>query len=71
MGCRRLTILSDAYAAAFYERNGAIRFGVAPSDAVPGRMLPLFEIRLDLGAEMADVLWSMSAQDRNVTRRAK
>ncbi len=46
-GARRLTILSDPYAAAFYERNGAIRIGVAPSDAVPGRMLPLFEIRLD------------------------
>jgi N-acetylglutamate synthase-like GNAT family acetyltransferase len=46
-GARRLTILSDPYAAAFYERNGAIRIGVAPSDAIPGRMLPLFEIRLD------------------------
>ena len=46
-GARRLTILSDPYAASFYERNGAIRIGVAPSDAVPGRMLPLFEIRLD------------------------
>ena len=47
-GARRLTILSDPYAAAFYERNGAIRIGMAPSDAVPGRMLPLFEINLDL-----------------------
>jgi N-acetylglutamate synthase-like GNAT family acetyltransferase len=46
-GAWRLTILSDPYAAAFYERNGAIRIGVAPSDAVPGRMLPLFEISLD------------------------
>jgi len=46
-GARRLTILSDPYAAVFYERNGAIRIGVAPSDAVPGRMLPLFEISLD------------------------
>jgi GNAT superfamily N-acetyltransferase len=45
-GARRLTILSDLYAAAFYERNGAIRIGLAPSDAIPGRMLPLFEIRL-------------------------
>jgi len=44
VGCRRLTILSDRYAAAFYERNGAIRTGVAPSDTVPGRMLPLFAI---------------------------
>ena len=46
-GARRLTILSDPYAAAFYARSGAIRIGVAPSDAVPGRMLPLFEISLD------------------------
>jgi GNAT superfamily N-acetyltransferase len=46
-GARRLTILSDPYAAAFYERSGAIRIGMAPSDAVPGRMLPLFEISLD------------------------
>jgi len=46
-GAQRLTILSDPFAAGFYERNGAIRIGVAPSDAVPGRMLPLFEIRLD------------------------
>jgi hypothetical protein len=45
-GARRLTILSDLYAAAFYERNGAIRIGLAPSDAIPGRMPPLFEIRL-------------------------
>jgi GNAT superfamily N-acetyltransferase len=47
-GAQRLTILSDPYAAAFYERNGAIRIGMAPSDAVPGRMLPLFEINLNL-----------------------
>jgi GNAT superfamily N-acetyltransferase len=46
-GARRLTILSDPYAASFYEGSGAIRIGVAPSDAVPGRMLPLFEIGLD------------------------
>jgi GNAT superfamily N-acetyltransferase len=46
-GARRLTISSDPYAAAFYERNGAFRIGLAPSDAVPGRMLPLFEIRLN------------------------
>jgi len=45
-GARRLTILSDPYAAAFYECSGAIRIGAAPSDAIPGRMLPLFEIRL-------------------------
>src|SRR6266851_10327840 len=49
-GARRLTILADPYAAAFYERQGACRIGEAPSDAIPGRMLPLYEINLDLAA---------------------
>jgi GNAT superfamily N-acetyltransferase len=43
----RLTILADPYAVDFYERNGARRIGEAPSDAIPGRSLPLYEIRLD------------------------
>ena len=47
-GARRLTILADPNAAGFYERNGAVRIGEAPSDAVPGRRLPLYEIRLGL-----------------------
>jgi hypothetical protein len=42
-GCRgaaeRLTILADPNAAGFYERNGAVRIGEAPSDAVPGHLL--------------------------------
>ena len=42
----RMTILADPYAAPFYERLGARRIGDAPSDAVPGRSLPLFEFRL-------------------------
>jgi GNAT superfamily N-acetyltransferase len=46
-GAKRLTILSDPYAAGFYERNGARRIGQAPSDAIPGRSLPLYEIKLD------------------------
>jgi adenylate cyclase len=46
-GARRLTILSDPNAAGFYERSGATRIGEAPSDAVPGRALPLYEMRLD------------------------
>jgi GNAT superfamily N-acetyltransferase len=36
----RLTILADPNAAGFYERSGAVRIGEAPSDAVPGRLLP-------------------------------
>jgi N-acetylglutamate synthase-like GNAT family acetyltransferase len=46
-GAKRLTILADPYAAGFYERNGARRIGKAPSDAIPGRSLPLYEINLD------------------------
>jgi N-acetylglutamate synthase-like GNAT family acetyltransferase len=46
-GAERLTILADPNAAGFYERNGAVRIGEAPSDAVPGRLLPLYEVRLD------------------------
>jgi len=41
-----LSILSDPYAAAFYEKMGAVRIGDAPSDAIPGRRLPLLEYRL-------------------------
>jgi len=46
-GANRLTILANPYAAGFYERNGARRIGAAPSDAVPDRSLPLYEIELD------------------------
>ena len=45
-GATRLTILSDPYAAGFYERNGARLIGQAPSDAIPGRSVPLYEIKL-------------------------
>jgi predicted N-acetyltransferase YhbS len=46
-GAKRLTILSDPFAAGFYERNGARRIGEAPSDAIPGRSVPFYEIKLD------------------------
>jgi N-acetylglutamate synthase-like GNAT family acetyltransferase len=45
-GARRLMILSDPNAAAFYERMGARCVGAAPSDAIPGRTLPLYELVL-------------------------
>jgi GNAT superfamily N-acetyltransferase len=45
-GATQLKILADPYAAAFYERSGARRIGEAPSDAIPGRLLPLYEIVL-------------------------
>jgi GNAT superfamily N-acetyltransferase len=40
---RTLTILADPNAAAFYERLGARFLRNAPSDAIPGRILPLYE----------------------------
>ena len=46
-GAHRLTILADPYAAGFYERNGGRLIGEAPSDAIPGRSLPLYEVKLD------------------------
>jgi GNAT superfamily N-acetyltransferase len=45
-GATRLVILADPNAAGFYEKLGARPCGQAPSDAAPGRMLPLFEFDL-------------------------
>jgi GNAT superfamily N-acetyltransferase len=50
-GARTLTILADPNAAAFYERMGARFLRMAPSDAIPGRELPFYEI--DLAAILA------------------
>jgi GNAT superfamily N-acetyltransferase len=38
-----MAILADPFAAAFYRRLGATEIGQAPSDAIAGRLLPLFE----------------------------
>jgi len=43
-GAKRLTILADPNAAAFYERNGAHFIRMASSDAIPGCLVPLYEI---------------------------
>jgi GNAT superfamily N-acetyltransferase len=45
-GARRMTILADPNAAAFYERMGAHYLRHAPSDAIPGRTLPFYEYDL-------------------------
>ncbi len=45
-GARRMTILADPNAAAFYERMGARYLRNAPSDAIPGRSLPFYEYDL-------------------------
>jgi GNAT superfamily N-acetyltransferase len=51
LGARRMTILADPNAAPFYERMGA-RFVVhAPSDAIPGRLLPFYEYDLPLSLD--------------------
>ncbi len=41
---QRLVIQADPNAAAFYEAAGAVLIGEQPSDSIPGRMLPLYEI---------------------------
>jgi GNAT superfamily N-acetyltransferase len=45
-GARRMTILADPHAASFYERMGARFLRNAPSDAIPGRTLPFYEVDL-------------------------
>ncbi|MDF2369951.1 MAG: GNAT family N-acetyltransferase [Rhizobiaceae bacterium] len=44
-----LTILSDPHATSFYQKMGAQMIGMAPSDAIPGRSLPL--LRIDISKE--------------------
>jgi GNAT superfamily N-acetyltransferase len=46
LGYRRMAILADPNAAPFYERMGARFVRNAPSDAIPGRTLPLYEYHL-------------------------
>jgi GNAT superfamily N-acetyltransferase len=43
LGARSMPILADPNAAPFYERMGARFVSQAPSDAIPGRTLPLYE----------------------------
>lgn len=45
-GMERMSILADPNAAGFYERFGATYLRQASSDAIPGRLMPLFELRL-------------------------
>lgn len=44
LGASTLRILSDPGARGFYERQGALFEHMAPSDAVPGRELPMLSI---------------------------
>ena len=46
LGETRLEIEAAPAAAPFYEKMGAVRIGETPSGAIPGRMLPLLELRI-------------------------
>jgi len=46
LGARAMPILADPNAAPFYARMGARFVAHAPSDAIPGRTLPLYEYDL-------------------------
>ena len=47
-GATELYIEADPFAAAFYERMGAVRVGEVPSASIPGRVLPAY--RTDLSS---------------------
>lgn len=49
-GATHVSILSDPYAASFYEKLGARRCGEAPSSVARNRMLPLFEFAIATSA---------------------
>jgi|SRR5882757_506458 len=46
LGAARMTIEADPGAAPFYERMGARHAGSAPSQSIPGRMLPCLQLEL-------------------------
>ena len=46
LGGAVLSIQADPHAEAFYLRLGAVRTGEAPSESVPGRMLPMLQYDL-------------------------
>jgi GNAT superfamily N-acetyltransferase len=52
LGAVRMTIEADPGAAAFYERMGARYVGLAPSQSIPGRMLPRMQMELEKAAEL-------------------
>ena len=52
LGALRLSILADPHAEAFYLLMGAQRIGDAPSDAIPGRFLPLLTFDLETRCAM-------------------
>jgi GNAT superfamily N-acetyltransferase len=53
LGAVRMMIEADPGAAAFYEHLGARYAGLAPSQSIPGRMLPRMQMELERKAESA------------------
>ena len=51
LGARRMTVLADPNAVPFYRRMGTRFLRNAPSDAIPGRALPLYEYHLTSGEQ--------------------
>jgi GNAT superfamily N-acetyltransferase len=47
LGAVRMMIEADPGAVPFYERMGARYAGLAPSQSIPGRMLPLLQMELE------------------------
>jgi GNAT superfamily N-acetyltransferase len=47
LGAVRMIIEADPGAAPFYERMGARHAGFAPSQSIPGRMLPRMQVELE------------------------
>jgi GNAT superfamily N-acetyltransferase len=47
LGVQRVRIEADPFAERFYLRQGAVRIGETPSDAIPGRVIPLLSFDLD------------------------
>lgn len=52
-GAATLVIQGDPNAAAFYEAAGAVPLGARESGSIPGRMLPVYSLRLDSGRAAA------------------
>ena len=46
LGAPLMKIVADPGAESFYERYDAVRIGEEPSGSIPGRVLPLMEIKL-------------------------
>ncbi len=55
LGAKRMRIESDPFAEAFYRAMGTARIGDVPSDAIPGRMVPLLMYLLPEAEEPTQV----------------